>query len=187
MALLTATEVTIYSSISATAGTITAQGLIPLVQDQIALVTNWYFETELYLSGMMTFNATAGTIAADSSFSDQNFVIGDDIRISNSYRNNGYFTVTDVSGSTLTVSESVTEELSGRSILVSVVKWPKSLKPIAAEMIAYDYDVRPSRTAGITSRTLGPWSESYGEALDQYGYPKRLTDRLIPYRVARLI
>lgn len=187
MAILTATEVTLYSNISASAATISASGLIPIVQERITMITNNYFDTDLDLTSTMTFNTTARTILAESSFEEKNFMAGDDILIYNSYRNDGYYTIESVSGSTLTLvsGSTVIDELSGRTIMASVVKWPLPIKQIAAQMIAYDYDVRPNQMEGIKSRSLGPWSESYGE--DKGGYPDWITHRLIPYRKARLM
>jgi len=190
MAILTATEVTVLSDISASAATITAKGLIPIIQERVTIMTNNYFVTDLYLQDTMTFNTTARTIVASNSFSDENFLAGDDIYVYGSYRNDGYYTVESVSAETLTLASgsTVVDELSGKSILVSVVKWPNDVKKIAAEMIAYDFDERPKRK-GIKSRTLGPFTESYGgiEGLDGDGYPVNITDGLSKYRIARLM
>ncbi len=191
MAILTATEVTVYSSISASVATIIAGNLIPIMQETITTMLNNYFVTELYLQDTLTFNATARTIVANNSFESKNFLAGDDIFLYGSYRNDGYFTLDSVSGSTLTVisGQSVVDELSGRSILVSVVKWPIEVKKAAALMIAYDYDVRPKKSANLKSFTLGPYSETYNasDEEDSNGYPKKLTDKLMPYRTVRMM
>lgn len=191
MALLSATECTVYSSISASAGTITASGLIPIVQERITMMTNNFFLTDLYLQDQVTFNGTARTIIASSGDYDSvNFLAGDDIMVYNSYRNDGYFTLDSVSGSTLTVisGQTVVGELSARSVMISVVKWPVAVKQTAALMIAYDYDVRPKASANLKSHSLGPFSETFssGEE-DQFGYPRKITDALIPFRMARLM
>ena len=191
MAILSATECTVYSNISASAATITASGLIPVVQERIVLMTNNYFLTDLYVQDAVTFNATARTVVADSAdYAAQNFLAGDDVMVYNSYRNDGYFTLDSVSTSTLTVisGQSVIDELSGASILITVARWPVAVKHAAAQMVAYDYDTRPKKSANIKSHSLGPFSETFtsGEE-DQYGYPRAITDALIPYRVARVM
>lgn len=191
MPILTATEVTVYSTISASAGTITNSGLIPIIQERISMMTNNYFTTDLYIQGLMTFNTVSGTITCEEdSFSDQGFIDNDDIFIYNSYRNDGYFTAADVDDDELTIpsSQSVTEELSGRSIIISVVKWPLDVKVIAARMIAYDYDQRGKVSANLKSRSLGPWSESYKSGTENiFGYPAEIVDDLSSYRIARFM
>jgi hypothetical protein len=189
--LLTATECTVYSNISASAATITSSGLIPIIQERVTMMTNNYFLTDLYLQGTVTFNATNRTVIATSGDYDSvNFVAGDDILIYNSYRNDGYFTLDSVSGSTLTVisGQTVVNELSGRSVLITVAKWPVAVKQTAALMIAYDYDVRPKRSGDVRSHSLGPFSETLSSGdEDEMGYPRKITDALIPYRIARIM
>lgn len=191
MAIVTATEITVYTDISASAGTITSSGLIPIVQERINYITNNFFLTDMYIAGTVTFNATAGTIVAGSDWNDEGFVAGDEIYIYNSYRNDGYKTVGSVTTVTLTVSsaDSIINEPSGRSVIVSIVKWPNALKYIAAQMVKYDYDDRPSIIPGVNAMSLGPYSVQYGTAgfnPQPYGYPKHLIDSLATYTIARL-
>lgn len=190
MPILTATQVTQYSNITASVATIVSSGLIAVVQDRITMHLNNYFATDLYLRGTVTFNATAATIVSDNSFEEENFSAGDDIYVYHSYRNDGYYTLDSVSGSTLTIAStaSVVDELSGRSILISVVRWPSDIVYAAAQMVAYDYDVRPTRSAGVKSVSLGPWSESYGGiANGAYGYPEDMWAPLYDHRIVRLM
>jgi hypothetical protein len=187
--VVTATEVTVFSNISASAVTVAASGLIPIVQDRINLLTNNYFTTELQFEELVTFNATARTITCSTEhFERWNFLAGDDMMVYRSYRNDGYYTLLSVNQkvATLATGSTVVDELSGQSILLSVVKWPNPVKYAAAQMVAYDYDVRPSVSAGIRSRSLGPWSESYGGDEGEFGYPKAILEALVPYRIARL-
>jgi len=189
MAILSATECTVYSNISASAGTITASGLIPIVQERVTMMTNNFFLTDLYLQDEVTFNGTARTIiAASGDYDSVNFLAGDDIMVYNSYRNDAYFTLDSVSGLTVISGQTVVGELSGRSVLITVARWPVAVKQTAALMIAYDYDVRPKASANLKSHSLGPFSETFssGEE-DQFGYPRKITDALIPYRMARLM
>ena len=191
MPILTGTEVTLYSNISCTAATIVSSGLIPVVQERIYLMLNNYFTTDLYVQGSVTFNATARTIIIESlDFESNNFLAGDDVYVYNSYRNDGVYTIESVSGSVLTLisGNSVIDELSGRSVLINVLQYPAAVKRVAAQMIAYDYDYRDKNQTSLKSRTLGPWSETYGGLNeDENGYPRKITDQLIPYRMARLM
>lgn len=190
MPVITATEVTIYSTISASAATITTRGLIPVVQDRINWITNNYYTTELYYQGSATFNATARTITVtDLNWAEHGFAASDEFYIYRSYRNDGYFTIDSVSTSTLTLvsGSSVVDELSGRSILFSVVRWPADLKQTAALMCEYDYDQRKGRAPGVRSRSLGPWSESYAADVGEFGYPADLIAPLYSHRIVRLM
>ena len=191
MAILTTSEVLAFTDITATAGTIVSRKYIEEVQERIVLKTNNYFVTDLYLQDYMDFYASNNSIIAVNSFEDENFAAGDDIYIYHSYRNDGYFTISTVSGTTLvlTSAASVVEELSGRSILVSVVKWPLEIKKIAANMVCFDHDFRPGRATGLKSRTLGPLIESYfGETeVDSDGYPVSITRGLSKYTIARFM
>ena len=192
MAIVTATEVTVYSDISCSAGTTTLTLLIPIVQERITDICNNNFLTDMFLQGTLTFTSAAGTIVSGNDWTLEGFQAADEIYIYGSYRNDGYKTIGSVTTVTITVASgsSVVSELSGRSILVSVVKWPEPLKYIAAQMIKYDYDDRPSKSIGVTSRTLGPYSESFGSssvtASNKYGYPDELVDSLAIYTIARL-
>ena len=104
-----------------------------------------------------------------------------------SYRNDGYYTISTVSAATMTLAtgSTVVDELSGRSVVISVVKWPLEVKRTAALMIAWDYDVRPKRSAGIQSHSLGPFSETYTQG-GENGYPLDLLASL-PLPIARVL
>lgn len=191
MPVITATEVTILSNISASAATITAKGLIPLVQERINFIAHNWFTTDLYLQTAVTFNATARTITTTSGddWAAWNFIANDEVYVYQSYRNDGYYTIDSVSGSALTLvtGSSVTDELSGRSILFSVVKWPADIRMTAALMVEYDYDIRKKRSPGIRSRSLGPWSESYSNNVGEFGYPAELIAPLYDHRIVSLV
>jgi hypothetical protein len=190
MSLITATAVTQYSNITLSVQSILDGKYIQAVQNKIMMITNNTFTLDLYVQGSMTFSATNRTvIASGTKFSDNNFLAGDMIYIYNSYRNDSYYEVASVSDYTLTLAsgESVVDELSGQSILISVARWPLDVQRVAAQMIQYDADVRPTQTANVRSHSLGPFSETFtaGDE-DQFGYPRRITDQLIPYRMARV-
>jgi hypothetical protein len=194
VALITAAEVAFYSNISAMAPAITASGLIPMVQERIIQICNNDFATDLMVIADCTFNATAATITLKANdWKEFGFDDGDDIVIVNSYRNDGYYTVSSFVNETATLSAgTVKDELSGRSIMFAVVKWPMAVKRAAAQMIAYDYDTRPQRTPGVKSFTLGPLSETYNDSasgadkgLGLYGYPLEILG-LLPTPVVRM-
>ena len=187
--ILTATQTTQYSNISASAATITASGLIPIVQERVLLITNNYFNTGIGLYSTMTFYPSNNSVVADSSFADENLVAGDDVYILGSYRNNGVHTIASVTTVTMTLTSATTviDELSGASIFVSLIQWPVHVQKIAAEMVAYDYDVRPNVTPGVKAYSIGPYSETRTMDQDEYGYPKSLTDQLRLRKMVNII
>ena len=190
MALLTATECTIYSSIAASAATIAAGGFIPVAQERITWITNNQFTTELELQTTVTFNATARSITTTGgdAWAGWGFAASDEVYVYRSYKNDGYYSVLSVNGSALTLvtGSTVVDELSGRSIMVSVVRWPTDIKPIAARMVQFDMEQRSGRAPGVKSRSLGPFSESYSDTVGEYGYPSDLLEPLYDHRVVRL-
>jgi hypothetical protein len=191
MAIVTATEVTIFTDISVSAGTIIASGIIPIVQERINLITNNYFTTDMQIQGNVVFSSTAKTVVSGGDFEDEGFIAGDEIHIYNSYRNDGYRLVDSVLTDTITFasSETVYSEPSGRTVLVSVVKWPDSIKYIAAQMVKYDYDDRPNVIPGVNAMSLGPYSVQYGTAgfnPQPFGYPLHLIEALNAYTIVRI-
>lgn len=189
MPILTATEVTIYSNISASAATVAASGLIPLVQERIMQILNNEFATDIMVVASATF--TAGTITLDANdWSEFGFADGDEIIVKQSYRNDGYYEISSFVGSTATLATGYTTigELSGRTIIFSMAKWPLQVKRAAALMVAYDYDTRPKVTPGVKSFSLGPFSESYADdkGLGAFGYPQDLLGNL-PTPVVNMI
>ena len=189
VALITATEVTVLTDISASVLTIIESQLVEHVTDRINQITGNQFTTEICAQDRMTFDGSALTVTASSAdFAENGFAAGDEIYIYRSYRNDGYYTVGSVSEKTLTLESgsTITDELSGRSIIVSLVSWPRPLKQIAANMIKYDLESRRARDPGVRSRSLGPWSESYAPETED-GYPAEILEGLRPYRIARLM
>jgi len=188
--VVSATEVTILSPISASAAMILASEIIPIVQDRITMLTNNYFTSELQFEDRITFDSALRTLTTGSAhFEEYNFLAGDDIMLYGSYRNDGYYTILSVNENvaTLVTGSTIINELSGQSILLSVVQWPKPIKYAAAQMIYYDVDIRPTIVPGYNSGSLGPFSESYSANTDEYGYPKSIMEMLVPYRMTRLM
>lgn len=197
MAILTATQVTVYApKISASAATITASGLIPIVQERICLMLNNYFtRSDLYIQATALFNATARSIVLTENnlWNDYGFKAGDDILIYNSYRNDGVMTIESITASTviLTSACSVVDESFGTSdgavIYFSVIKWPAPVQQVAAQMVYFDIDIRDKVASNIKSQSLGPWSESYTDGeKDFYGYPRKITSQLDIYSIGRV-
>ncbi len=189
MAIVTAAQVVLYTDISATAGTITTSLLIPMVQDRIRRYCfNAFVSEDIFLQDGMDFTAAAHTIVATADFAAAGLADDDEIYLYGSYRNDGYYNILSVSTTTVTIdsTESVIAELSGASVLMSLVSWPVSIPYVAAQMVKYDYDDRPKRVSGLASQSLGPRSESYTD-VGGMTYPEDLAAMLDQYRVARFM
>ena len=193
MAIVTATQVTLYTDISASAGTIVDSGLIPIVQERINLITNNYFLSDIDMQGEFVFSPTANTIYTDADWADEGFAANDEIYIYHSYRNDGYKVIASILDGTITLSSAntVIAEKTGRDIMINLVQWPLAIAYIAAQMVKFDYDDRPVREPGVKSKSLGPYSVSYGAGMGgenktPFGYPQELIDGLSSYTIVRL-
>ncbi len=146
-----------------------------------------YGDPDLYALPQVSATFTAATltvVAKDSNFASAMFAGSQDVLISGSFLNDGYFEVSSVSTSSMTVlsgysfvgaakgTHAFTDEATGATITFGVAKWPGDIKPIVASMIQYDYQER------------GTWSDAPGEEgfSGEYGYPKELIRQLDPYK-----
>ncbi len=191
MAMVTATQVTQFTDISVSASAVTTSGLIPIVQERItSYCYNWFVSDDIRVQGKITFAATAGTLVmpTGNTWARFGFEDDDEIFVYNSRRNDGYYNAASVTTVTLTIdsTESVRPELSGASILVSLVQWPAALAYVSAQLVKYDYDDRPERVGGLASQSLGPRSESY-TVIGGMAYPTDIIGGLDAFKVARLM
>lgn len=186
--LLTADECVKYSNITATAATIAASGLLETVQERILAWTNNTFTVDVYWEGSANFSGSARTLTG-TGFTDAGLASGDDVYISGSIRNRGIKEISTASNTllTFTTASNIVNE-TNRIVDVELVEWPLPVKYAAAQMVAYDYDIRPTVTPGVRSRSLGPFSESFVNMLGGVigTYPVEIMDALTPYKVIRL-
>lgn len=192
--ICTATQVTVWTSITASAATIISKEMIEIVQERILLITNNYFTSDVVaIQDTMDFNATNNTIILDGNkWEEFGFKNGDDILIYSSLRNDGVKTISSISNYTATITSAysvIDESFStndGPVISILMIHWPKDVQHIAADMIYYDNDLRNKKSAGIRSRSLGPLSESYSDDSGYFGYPVEIINKLDQYKLVRL-
>ena len=164
--------------------------LIPIVQDRVVRLTNNEFRTRLKLADTFTFSGTTVT-ANNGNFATEGFDDDDDVLIEGAYRNNGYYVVSSISTSVMTISTGAlcsrtpVAELSGATIILTVVRWEQAIKPVIANMVWFDYKIRPT-LKGIRSESLGPYSVSYASG-GEFGYPDDIINGLIPWTKVRYI
>lgn len=146
MAVITVSEVNSILGFTGSAENSFIATYIPYVEnDLVQICNNDFFDGGIYQSGTYDFDASAGTITSEggNSFASDGFVDGDQILIRGSYRNNGIYDISTVSTSVLTVTknvssaETVVAELSGASIIISLITWPTRAKLAAAKMLQY--------------------------------------------------
>ena len=97
--ICTATQVTIWTSISASASTIISKEYIEIVQERICLITNNYFTSDVVMvEDSADFNATDNTIILDGNkWEEFGFKANDDFLIYKSLRNDGVKTISSIS------------------------------------------------------------------------------------------
>jgi hypothetical protein len=197
MAILTATAVTIYApKITASVSTIIANNYIPIVQERLCMMLNNYFTSDdIEIESTVLFNATARSIVLNTGvhWDDYGFQVNDDFMIYRSWRNDGIYTINSLSNETLIVitSQSVVNERfnnnNGPVIYFSLVRWPISIQQVAALMVYFDCDIRDKISGDIKSRSLGPFSETFGssETDDMYGYPLKIIQSIEQFKIVR--
>jgi hypothetical protein len=106
------------------------------------------------------------------------FQAGDTILISNSRRNDGYFTIVSVSDTVITVSEDLTDSTSFASVFLADV--PAALISVIAHMVQYDIFTRPDKS-GIETEKVGTFSVTYRELAPGLQYPGDIVSGLNVY------
>lgn len=192
--ICSATQVTLFTSITASVATILSKEMIDIVQERIQLITNNYFTSEVVaVCDTADFNATNRTIILDGNkWEEFGFKANDDMLIYQSLRNDKVVTISSISDYTVTLTSacSVVDESyssnDGPLIYFFLVNWPMDIQHIACDMIYFDNDIRGKVAPNIRSRSLGPLSESYTVDDDRFGYPTSILRKLEKYTRARL-
>ncbi len=194
MSIITLDEVKTYLGITGVGSDALINTYIPIVQRRVVEICNHpflasYEHGKLMLEGQEVV-FTTNTLTASDSFGDAGFVDGDEIVIDGSYRNDGYYIVSTVADTVATLYASagtVVSEISGASIVIGVVDWPRGIKPVVANMIRYDIDVRPL-IKGVTSETIGDYSVMYSLPYrNGYGYPAEILYGLSIYQIPHYV
>lgn len=154
--------------------------LIPIIQDDIMTFLKNKFivrDIEIWRSSI----SFSGNSISDSSsgFSSAGFVAGD-IVVQDSKLNNGFYTVTNVTAGTLTVSETLTTESADNVIKINQIKYPKGLALIFANMIGFTMNNKH----GVKSESISRYSVSYANDVQSLinGYPDTVTRPLLKWR-----
>lgn len=190
MAIISTTEVKAYLGITSTTYDTLIGYYVPMAVQEFFEYTNNYFDNNAVLirSAQITASSTAFTLViTGTNFSTYSFASGDEIRVRNSQRNDGYYTADTVSSATITVSGSsvyvattdLRDEASGEATwTVNKIDVPVSVKPILAAMVKHKLD-NPVGTP--KSESLGDYSVVYGGG----AYPEQIIQSMNTYRLVR--
>ena len=112
------------------------------------------------------------------------FEAGDTIQVSGSAKNDGLYTVHEITDdTTFTVNEKTRDEI---DVFVTLVRYPADVKMGVANMMAWELENRAK--AGIQSETISRHTVSYAnmdETNASIGYPASLVQFLKPYMRSR--
>lgn len=198
--IATLAEIKAFLQITATTHDTLMQTYIPIVENDIFdYCNNRFVAIDSNYNNLISYSAQTFVFAADGTITDSDsgfvtagFVTGDNINITGTKRNNGNFTASTVAAGTITIDslETFVAEDQGTNTTpeIALVQYPKSLKPIVAQMVGYYvYNINTER-GNITSETLGQYSVSYSKRLETVGanmYPTNIISGLSAYKYVR--
>lgn len=143
-----------------------------------------------YCANTITFDETNNKILdSDSQFVVENFADGNEVRIDNSYSNDGIYTIQTVSAGELLLIDSdilITEpsnDSSNRLVKITRIKYKKGLERIFSKMVGYN--LQTTTNSGITQKSLADYSVKFGSGgSDDFinGYPKNIVNDLNQFR-----
>jgi hypothetical protein len=119
---------------------------------------------------------------------DDTFFTGDTLWIYGSRRNDGVYDISAVTDDAITVSPDVTLDMTDDDVitLLSAV-YPKLVQDIAARMVWFDVYVRPNRSPGLSSESIGSYSYSKMELVGGVDYPQDVIAGLGLYKRPKVV
>jgi hypothetical protein len=190
MPLVTKDEVKIYLQISSTDYDSLIDSYIPMVQADICEITNNDFLLRDVWNTGSDFVFAHSTSGADTITDGSSDFTGDnrpdfkadfDIIVHGSAYNDGKFAIDSVTANTITLTTTgeLVDEDEDEVVLISQVKWPKQLKPVAAQMIWNKID--QAKRGPVQSESLGDYSVTYSNT----DYAPNVMQSLKPYTKLR--
>lgn len=131
---------------------------------------------------------TGDTLTRVGSGFDDTFFKGDTLWVYGSRRNDGVYDISAVTDDAITVTPDVTLDMTEDDTvtLLSAV-YPRALQDITARMVWYDVYVRPSRTPGVSSESIGSYSYSKAEFVGGIEYPSEIVAGLSLYKRPKVV
>lgn len=122
-----------------------------------------------------------------SAYFTTQFYVGDSILILGSKRNDGFYRVTDVTDTVLTIEgEFILQIPDDNHQMIVAIPWPKGLEIIGARMVEYDV-YRRNDSPGLASEGTGSYSSSK-ETVDIMGtgYPSSVVAGIGSFKCPRI-
>jgi hypothetical protein len=166
--------------------------LIPIVYAEIVEECNNLFRSPEYdfTSSAIYFDATGSTYKitlAAGGFTAMGYPDSGNVIVSGSRLNDGIYTISAQADTYLQTTEALVDELqtsAGYEVRVDLCAFPKPLELIAARMIGYQ--LSNANSAGITSMSLGNYSETRTAGTTNSGYPDEIIKSLSKYKNHRV-
>lgn len=194
MAIASTTEIKSLLGIASTDTTYDTQigVFLPIVIQEFFDHTNNYFDNNavrLITSQLTASSSDLSFVFSGGSWSTYSFADGDEIRVQNSKRNDGFYTIESVSSGTLTLSGSSVyvatcaprgESEGEATWTVNKIDVPIAVKPLLAAMIKFHID---NPTGLVQSESLGEYSVTYGGG----AYPSGIDQQMQKYVCAGFV
>lgn len=183
--IVTTAEVKALLAITTATKDVQIDALIPPVEQFLLDWTkNQFKQTKVYReSTAISFDAVTLTITdGEAQFLVNKLNPGLKIVVEGSLFNDGHYEIDTSTASTLTlvVDSELIDEDAGELVKITAVFYPRSLKLVIAQMIAYA--LQKANKEGIQSESLGDYSVTFTNA---DAYPKSILKMISPYRKVR--
>lgn len=158
---------------------------IPIIEQIICDYCNDDFidrRYDYFISNEISFVNSNNSINM-TSINDKNLIVGDNIRVYKSKRNNGIFTIDTVNENNFIINSlyTINDEDAAESIYICKVDYPKPLKLTISKMINFLInDLDEAKTPGAKSEKIDDYSITYGETYQ--GFPMSIMKQLNVYR-----
>ena len=166
--------------------------LIPIVYAEMVEECNNKFTAPDYdfTSNAIYFDAAPAykMIIDAGGFTAMGYPNSGNVIVSGSRLNDGIFTIAGQADTYLQTTDAIVDELQttdGYDVRIDLCNFPKPLELIASRMIGYQ--LSNANSAGITSMSLGNYSETRGgSSISRGGYPDELLNSLKPWKMHRV-
>jgi len=140
---------------------------LQILEDAIVDYTNNLFEDDNTIETITaSFDATLKTITAKNSFDfvKNYYMVGDQIRVIGSRKNDAVYSIKSVVNNIIEVNEDLIDEDNDLNITIFALKYPKALKQIVADMVNYNVN----RNKLVDSESISRHSITYRKIEGQY-------------------
>jgi len=157
---------------------------LPFIENDICTKCRDHFvdmKFNFITSNLISFNSSLNSLNLND-INTKGFHVGDTIRVYNSIRNDGIFTIDTINQNSLILNDidEVEDEDTGELIYITRIKYPKALKKVAALMIDFKIKENENESQGIKKEKIDDYSVEYEDK--SQGYPSSILSMLYNYR-----